>query len=79
MWFYIQGGGYLTNSNSNYNGTEVVVKSGYNVILVSINYRVGASGFLASEKIRSDGDLDAGLLDQRKALQWVREHIAEVS
>lgn len=79
VWFYIQGGGYITNSNANYNGTEVVVASDMNVILVNMNYRVSAFGFLASEKVRADGDLNVGLLDQRKALHWVQKYITEVS
>lgn len=35
-------------------------------VCVQINYRVGAFGFLASEKVRENGDLNVGLLDQRK-------------
>jgi carboxylesterase type B len=46
---------------------------------VNFNYRVGALGFLASKELARDGDLNAGLLDQRKALEWVRDHIAKVS
>ncbi|KAF1991036.1 carboxylesterase family protein [Aulographum hederae CBS 113979] len=75
VWFYIQGGGFGTNYNANYNGTEVVRRSGNGLILVNFNYRVGALGFLASEEVHRDGDLNAGLLDQRKALEWVREYI----
>lgn len=78
VWVYIQGGGYAANSNSNYNGTDVVQQSGNNIILVNFNYRVGALGFLASEKVRADGDLNAGLLDQRKLLQWVQKYISKV-
>jgi acetylcholinesterase len=78
VWFYIQGGGYATNSNANYNGTDVLVQSGQDIILVNFNYRVGALGFLASEIVRNDGDLNAGLLDQRQALQWVQQNIEKV-
>jgi acetylcholinesterase len=56
----------------------VVQQSGYGLILVNFNYRVGALGFLASEKVRENGDLNAGLLDQRKALEWVQKYIALV-
>lgn len=92
VWVYIQGGGYAKNSNANYNGTEVVEKSrgrhngthvvrqsGYNVVYVNFNYRVGALGFLASAKVKEDGDLNAGLLDQRKLLEWVQDNISKVS
>ncbi|KAJ0418642.1 carboxylesterase family protein [Aspergillus carlsbadensis] len=77
VWVYIQGGGYMTNANANYNGTEVVRESGSGLIVVNFNYRVHALGFLTSEELASDGDLNVGLLDQRKALHWVKEHIAQ--
>ncbi|KAH8435102.1 uncharacterized protein LDX57_012731 [Aspergillus melleus] len=78
VWVFIQGGGYAQNSNANYNGTKVVQQSEHGIVLVTLNYRVGALGFLASEQVRQDGDLNAGLLDQRMALQWVQEHIHKV-
>ncbi|KAL3461691.1 carboxylesterase family protein [Aspergillus heterothallicus] len=77
VWVYIQGGGYSSNANANYNGTEVVRESGSKLILVNFNYRVGALGFLASKELARDGDLNAGLLDQRKVLEWVRDRIAK--
>lgn len=49
------------------------------MVFVQINYRVGVFGFLASEKIREDGDLNVGLLDQQKALLWVQKYIHLVS
>ncbi|KAE8381490.1 Alpha/Beta hydrolase protein [Aspergillus bertholletiae] len=75
VWVYIQGGAYATNSNANYNGTQVIEESGHEIILVNFNYRVGALGFLAGHKVQQDGDLNVGLLDQRKALQWVQAYI----
>lgn len=75
VWIYIQGGGYAGDSNANYNGTQVVQTG--NVILINFNYRVGSWGFLASEKVRSDGDLNAGLLDQRAAFNWTRNYIEQ--
>ncbi|KAL7942689.1 alpha/beta-hydrolase [Trichoderma barbatum] len=75
VWVYIQGGGYAQNYNANYNGTEVVRQSDDGIVFVNFNYRVGAFGFLASEHVRKDGDLNAGLLDQRKLLHWVQNNI----
>jgi len=49
-------------------------------ITVTIAYRLGAFGFLASEALRSqtpDGSVgNYGLQDQRAGLQWVQENIA---
>lgn len=76
---YIQGGGYATNSNADYNGTEVVLASGQDIVFVNFNYRVGIFGFLAGEEVREKGDLNVGLLDQRKLLVWVKKYISKVS
>ncbi|PYH79038.1 carboxylesterase estA [Aspergillus uvarum CBS 121591] len=76
VWFFIQGGGYAENSNANYNGTAVVKESGHELVFVTLNYRVGALGFLAGEEVRKNGDLNVGLLDQRKAMHWIQQHIA---
>lgn len=79
VWFFIQGGGYAGNTDQNFNGTEVIMQSDYSMVFVQINYRVGAFGFLASESIVRDGDLNVGLLDQRKALEWAQKYIHLVS
>jgi len=42
------------------------------IVCVTINYRVGAEGFL----YLGDGIANLGLLDQVAALEWVRDHIA---
>ena len=45
------------------------------MIVIDFNYRVGPWGFLASKEIQGNGDLNAGLLDQRFVLQWVQKYI----
>lgn len=42
-------------------------------IAVNVGYRLGALGFMAHESLPS---ANAGLLDQRLALQWVKDNIA---
>lgn len=46
--------------------------------MLDFNYRVGMWGFLASQKVKNDGDLNVGLLDQRMLLTWVKKHISAV-
>ncbi|KAM0124788.1 hypothetical protein ACHAP3_010107 [Botrytis cinerea] len=77
VWVFIQGGGYISNSNANFNGSTVVNTSNNEIVFVNFNYRVGSFGFLTSEKVRENGDLNVGLLDQRFLLHWVRDHIAQ--
>lgn len=68
----------MTNANANYNGSDLVVKSGSGIIVVSFNYRVGPLGFLAGAEVRRNGDVNVGLLDQRKLLHWVQKYIHSV-
>ncbi|OTA94416.1 hypothetical protein M434DRAFT_71238 [Hypoxylon sp. CO27-5] len=79
VWLFIQGGGYVTNSNANWNGTFVVERSNRNIIFVNFNYRVGLWGFLASERVRANGagDLNVGLLDQIALMRWVKRYIPQ--
>lgn len=70
--------GYNALTNANWNGSEVVEKSGHNIVMLDFNYRVGMWGFLASQRVKDDGDLNVGLLDQRMLLTWVKKHISTV-
>ena len=74
---YIHGGSLQTGQTwtDDYNGTSFA-KNG--VICVNMGYRLGVFGFLADEELlKEDGTTgNYGLLDQIKALQWVRDNIA---
>ncbi|KAG8560272.1 hypothetical protein GDO81_014873 [Engystomops pustulosus] len=72
---YIYGGGFLAGSSALdlYDGSVLAALE--KVIVVSMNYRLGALGFLAFPgKAKAPGN--AGLFDQRLALQWVHQNIA---
>ncbi|RKF76099.1 Acetylcholinesterase [Golovinomyces cichoracearum] len=75
VYVYIQGGGLNDLSNPNLDGTKLVAAGDYDIVVVVFNYRVGPFGFLASKEIRENGDLNAGLLDQRKVLEWIQKYI----
>jgi carboxylesterase type B len=49
--------------------------SGDSLVFVAINYRIGAFGFLAGPTLQQDGIANAGLYDQRFALNWVQKNI----
>ena len=76
VYFFIQGGGFNTGTPTQ-NGSALVIASGGNIIVVSINYRLSAYGFLAGAEIQANGSLNNGLKDQRMALQWVQDNIAK--
>ncbi|PGG99418.1 hypothetical protein AJ79_08534 [Helicocarpus griseus UAMH5409] len=77
VYFYVQGGGFNTNSAPRLDGTGLVKASDEKIVVVTINYRVGLYGFLASKEIRDKASLNNGLKDQIKALEWVKKHIKE--
>lgn len=47
------------------------------VIFVALNYRLGAFGWLPGVDVEADGKSNAGLYDQRFALEWVQANIAK--
>ena len=52
------------------------VEGGHPVIHVAMNYRLGFFGFAQSDSLRDEGSENAGLRDQRLAIEWVRDNIA---
>ncbi|KAG7202324.1 hypothetical protein KM043_018656 [Ampulex compressa] len=71
VWIY--GGAFSGgSSNSTIYGPDLLLNE--NIILVSLNYRLGALGFLALDHPAAVGN--AGLKDQLLALKWVRANIA---
>ncbi|OAG10910.1 alpha/beta-hydrolase [Paraphaeosphaeria sporulosa] len=75
VFFWIHGGGYGLFSAQGLDPTEFMKTNGNGFISVIIQYRLGAFGFLSSEDVKSDGALNAGLLDMNFALKWVQRHI----
>ena len=72
---WIHGGALVTGESDDYDPTALVQ---HGVIVVSINYRLGALGFLADSALASrSGDAgNYGLEDQQAALRWVQANIA---
>lgn len=70
----IHGGGYL-GGDKDVAGTFLIHETNNSMVYVSVNYRLGMYGFLGGSQVKSQGVLNAGLLDQRLALEWVKNHI----
>jgi para-nitrobenzyl esterase len=73
---WIHGGGFVGGESDDYNPSALVANG---VIVVTMNYRLGALGFLADSALasRSGGPAgDYGLMDQQAALRWVQRDIA---
>jgi para-nitrobenzyl esterase len=73
---WIHGGGLTTDAGRDYDPAKLAVDG---VVTVTINYRLGALGFLAHPALASRPGGPAGnygLMDQQAALRWVRDNIA---
>jgi para-nitrobenzyl esterase len=75
---WIHGGGFSGGSGTVplYDGEQIARKG---VVFVTINYRLGALGFLVHPGLAYDAEGHSGnlgLLDQIFALQWIRKNIA---
>jgi para-nitrobenzyl esterase len=75
---WIHGGGFTAGTGSIpwYDGTNLARRG--DVVVVCINYRLGALGFGHVEALLGDeyaGAGNLGLLDQMAALRWVRDEI----
>ncbi|KAH7903515.1 Carboxylesterase family-domain-containing protein, partial [Hygrophoropsis aurantiaca] len=73
---WIHGGGYVAGYAEEFDGADLVADSHNGVVTVVMQYRLGAFGFLSGNEVKASGALNAGLLDQTFALQWVQDHIA---
>ncbi len=88
---FIHGGNFLEGmgTDSFYDGTTLVNRTG-DLLLVTVNYRLGALGFFFQPQASSAHALrsseiststltvpNLGLLDQKLALQWVQENIED--
>jgi para-nitrobenzyl esterase len=72
---WIHGGAFVTGAGSMavYDGAGLAREA--NAVVVTLNYRLGALGFLyLPEQAEGDAAGNFGLLDQLAALAWVREH-----
>ena len=71
---WIHGGGLVQDGGRNYDGTKLAATG---TVVVTINYRLGALGFLAHPALASHGMAgNYGLMDQQTALRWVQRNIA---
>ncbi|MEV5313932.1 carboxylesterase family protein [Streptomyces sp. NPDC052610] len=73
---WLHGGGNAYGAGSDYDGSALAARG---MVVVTVNYRLGALGFLAHPALSSESEDhasgDYGLMDQQAALRWVRRNI----
>jgi para-nitrobenzyl esterase len=75
MW--IHGGRFTLGAGRDYDGTKLAAEG---VVVVTINHRLGALGFLAHPALASEPGGPSGnygLMDQQAALRWVQSNISQ--
>ena len=72
--FYIHGGAFIVGAGSlsEYDGGNLAARG--DIVVVTINYRLGPFGFLALNDGSTNGNY--GIADQIAALDWIRANIA---
>ncbi|MFX1277882.1 MAG: carboxylesterase/lipase family protein [Promethearchaeota archaeon] len=73
VMFWIHGGGFITGTGATLDGSRLVLRG--DIVVVSINYRLGYLGFLHMPDM-PDTTANAGILDMVAALKWVKENIS---
>ncbi len=73
---WVHGGGFISGSGSFYDASKLVATG--NIVVVTVNYRLGVLGFLAHPGLDAgNGNTgNYGIEDQQAALKWVRTNIA---
>ncbi|KAI7813651.1 neuroligin-3b [Triplophysa rosa] len=71
VMLFIHGGSYMEGTGNIMDGS--VLASYGNVIVITLNYRVGILGFLSTGDQAAKGNY--GLLDQIQALRWINKNI----
>ena len=72
---WIHGGAFINGSGGVYDSRRLAARG--DIIVVTVNYRLGALGFLAHPALGPAGDVgNYGLADQQAALRWVHDNIA---
>jgi para-nitrobenzyl esterase len=72
---WIHGGGFINGSSGIYDSQRMTARG--DIVVVTMNYRLGALGFLAHPALGRAGEVgNYGLADQQAALRWVRDNIA---
>jgi len=69
---WIHGGAFANGSADIYDARRLATRG--DIVVVAVNYRLGAPGFLAHPALGAPGNY--GLADQQAALRWVRDNIA---
>lgn len=74
---YLHGGAFTIGAGANYDPSKLAATQ--DRVVVTVNFRLGALGWMVHEGLRAEGEGiggNWGLMDQQAALRWVQANIA---
>jgi acetylcholinesterase len=76
VMMFIHGGSFVGGHGRSFDGAAFVNRSSQPVMVVTMQYRLGALGSLPSKLMEEEGLLNLGMLDQKLCLQFLQRYIS---
>jgi carboxylesterase type B len=74
---FLHGGSFVSGSHRSFDGALFVEKSTEPLMVVTVQYRLGALGSLPAKFMEEEGLLNLGIRDQKMALEFLQKYINE--
>ena len=73
--FYMHGGSFVTGSPNDKGINGAILAENLDIVVVSVNFRLGVLGFLDFTFLGDEFEANCGLTDAVEALKWVNKNI----
>jgi acetylcholinesterase len=75
VFVYLHGGSFVSGSHRSFDGAMFVEKSAQPLMVVTVQYRLGALGTLPGKFMEDEGLLNLGLRDQKQSLEFLQQYV----
>ncbi|PVI04415.1 alpha/beta-hydrolase [Periconia macrospinosa] len=76
VFVFFHGGAFVMGGGRSFDGAAFVSKSNQPLIVVTMQYRIGAMGSLPSKLFADEGLLNLGLRDQKMLLEFMQKYVS---
>ncbi|KAL6705434.1 hypothetical protein ACN47E_006699 [Coniothyrium glycines] len=73
--FFLHGGSFVSGSHRSFDAALFIAKSAKPLMVITVQYRLGALGSLPGRFMEEQGLLNLGIRDQRQALEFVHQYV----
>ncbi|KAF1927310.1 alpha/beta-hydrolase [Didymella exigua CBS 183.55] len=74
IFIFIHGGSFVSGSSKSFDGAMFVARSAQPVMVITMQYRLGAIGNIPSKLMQEEDGLNLGVRDQRQMLEFVQKY-----